>query len=59
MSLLAEYFTQSYTKPVLLSKVHDDVSDEVSLFLQLVVGHHGHDFVIILSQVEVPILPLR
>lgn len=43
----------------ILSKERNDVSDEVSLFLQLVIGHHWHHFVIILCQVEVSVLPLR
>lgn len=42
----------------LLSKVLDDVSDHVTLFLQLVIRHHWHHFVVILGQVEVAVLPL-
>lgn len=42
----------------LLSKVLDNVSDHVALFLQLVVRHHWHHLVVILGQVEVSILPL-
>lgn len=42
----------------LLSEVCDDVSDEVPLFLQLVISHHRHDFVIVLGEVKVAILPL-
>lgn len=42
----------------LLSKVLDDVSDHVTLFLQLVIRHHRHHLVVILGQVEVAVLPL-
>lgn len=42
----------------LLSKVLDDVSDHVTLFLQLVIRHHWHHFVVIFGQVEVSVLPL-
>lgn len=43
----------------LLSKVCDNVSDEVALFLQLVIRHHWHHFVVVLGQVEVSVFPLR
>lgn len=33
----------------LLSKVCDNVSDEVALFLQLVIRHHWHHFVVVLG----------
>lgn len=42
----------------LLSKVLDNVSDHVPLFLQLVIRHHWHHFVVVLGQVEVSVLPL-
>lgn len=40
-------------------EVKDDVADKVALLLHLVVRDHGHQLVVVLGKVEVPVLPLR
>lgn len=42
-----------------LSKISDDVADQVALLLQLVVRDLGHQLIIVFGQVEIPILPFR
>ena len=56
---LAHQITEQLKKMLLLSKVLDDVVNQVPLFLQLVVRHRLHHFVVIFGQIKVTILPFR